>query len=295
MRRTDRIVILRTQIVGALDKYRPGLWAALGLTLLIGTYKGPAIRVRRSSDSGEQDIGFMDTGVDVLALAAFVGSDSAFVSKWYDQSGAGNHFANATASTQPRIVNSGAYDAAVKFNLSGSTTNLLSVNPGGATLSKSLFRKVLARARSTFAFPYEYGNASLIATASGNGQIQENDGTSASSPGSVVYMAGTGAANSQTGFGGSGPDPASMGLRAHIFTRGLSPGYLGLILCAAGASQTRNSPVDSGTPPAGNFPAWNWRLGCRTDGNGAQIDMQTCVIYDADKSADALAINLALA
>ena len=50
------------------------------------------------------------------ALLAFVGSGSGFVTKWYDQSGQGNDIAQATASKQPKIVDSGTYLGAVEFD-----------------------------------------------------------------------------------------------------------------------------------------------------------------------------------
>jgi len=84
-----------------------------------------AIRVRRSSDDAEQDIGFDANGdLDTTALLAFVGTggtDNGFVSKWYDQSGNGNDATNATASQQPLIVDSGTLveensKAAIEFN-----------------------------------------------------------------------------------------------------------------------------------------------------------------------------------
>ena len=70
-----------------------------------------AIRVRRSSDDTEQDIGFDGEGnLDTTALLAFVGTggtDNGFVTKWYDQSGNSNDAINATASEQPLVVSGG--------------------------------------------------------------------------------------------------------------------------------------------------------------------------------------------
>ena len=70
-----------------------------------------AIRVRRSSDDTEQDIGFDANGdLDTTALLAFVGTggtDNGFVTTWYDQSGNGKNATNATASAQPKIVDGG--------------------------------------------------------------------------------------------------------------------------------------------------------------------------------------------
>jgi len=67
-----------------------------------------AIRVRRSSDNAEQDIGFTSDGdLDESALTTFVGANDGFVTTWYDQSGNSNDATQATAGSQPKIVSSG--------------------------------------------------------------------------------------------------------------------------------------------------------------------------------------------
>ena len=79
------------------------------------------IRVRRSSDNAEQDIGFVSDELDTTSLLSFVGANDGFVTKWYDQSGNGRDAENFTAVTQPRIVNSGVLETkntkpAIYFN-----------------------------------------------------------------------------------------------------------------------------------------------------------------------------------
>ena len=79
------------------------------------------IRVRRSSDNAEQDIGFVGDDLDTASLLSFVGGSSGFVTTWYDQSGNSRDAVNATAATQPRIVNAGALETkntkpAIYFN-----------------------------------------------------------------------------------------------------------------------------------------------------------------------------------
>lgn len=79
------------------------------------------IRVRRSSDNAEQDIGFVGNDLDTASLLSFVGGSSGFVTTWYDQSGNSRDAVNATAATQPRIVNSGVLETkntkpAIYFN-----------------------------------------------------------------------------------------------------------------------------------------------------------------------------------
>lgn len=52
------------------------------------SYAGACIRVKRSSDSTQQDIGFGTDGyLDEAALVAFVGAGTGYVKTWYDQSG----------------------------------------------------------------------------------------------------------------------------------------------------------------------------------------------------------------
>lgn len=68
------------------------------------------IRVRRSNDNAESDIGWKGEALDTVALKSFVGSNSAFVKTMYDQSGNGLDVTQTTAANQPRIVNAGVID-----------------------------------------------------------------------------------------------------------------------------------------------------------------------------------------
>lgn len=71
------------------------------------SYTGPCIRVRRSSDSTEQDIGFVNDVLDEAALTTFVGASNGHVVTWYNQSINGIHLRQTTAANQPLIVVSG--------------------------------------------------------------------------------------------------------------------------------------------------------------------------------------------
>jgi hypothetical protein len=104
-----------------LDLY-PNAAAAYSLRKLRTAYTGDAIRVRRSSDNTEQDIGFTALGVlDESALTTFCGAGNGFVTTWYDQSGSANDATQSTAANQPQIVSSGLViltntKPALKFN-----------------------------------------------------------------------------------------------------------------------------------------------------------------------------------
>lgn len=102
---SNTVAILAT----LLDLY-PNAAAAYSVRLLRGAYYGsPAIRVRRSNDNAEQDIGFTASGdLDTSALTTFVGANSGFVVTWYDQSGNAMNMTQTTPSAQFQIVNSGS-------------------------------------------------------------------------------------------------------------------------------------------------------------------------------------------
>jgi len=102
--------------------------AAAGYSLRrIKSTETVAIRVRRSSDNTEQDIGFSAGVLDTSSLLTFAGAGDAFVKTWYDQSGNSNDATQATTANQPKIVSSGAVilengKPAVEFD--GSNDNL---------------------------------------------------------------------------------------------------------------------------------------------------------------------------
>jgi hypothetical protein len=89
-----------------LDLY-PNAAAAYSLRKLRNAYAGSAIRVRRSSDNTEQDIGFVSGNLDTVALLAFCGVGNGFVTTWYDQSGNAMNATQATAANQLDIVSNG--------------------------------------------------------------------------------------------------------------------------------------------------------------------------------------------
>ena len=90
-----------------LDAY-PNAAAAYSLRKLRTAYTGSAIRVRRSSDNTETDIGFSGENLDTTTLTSFCSGTNGFVTTWYDQSGSGLNITQATAVNQPQIVSAGS-------------------------------------------------------------------------------------------------------------------------------------------------------------------------------------------
>ncbi len=140
--------------------------AAYSVTKLSSSYSGKALRVRRSSDNLQQDIGFTSGGLlDEDALTTFVGSVSAYVVTWYDQSGNARNLTQATDSAQPTIVLNGVISKkngiptllhdAINDGMSCGCTNYLSALPltvngvAGSTAESAGFIKVLFGGTST--------------------------------------------------------------------------------------------------------------------------------------------------
>jgi hypothetical protein len=140
--------------------------AAFSTRKLRSAYAGSALQVRRSSDNTTLDIGFDGSGnLDTAALATFVGANSAFVSKWYDQSGAGADAVNATQANQPRLVNAGANDTlnskpAVRFT--ANTQQLLS--PASASYTSAILWNAVASVASLAAVNPLIGSGSASAS-----------------------------------------------------------------------------------------------------------------------------------
>jgi len=120
---------------GLVDIYK-GAEAAYSLRQLRRSVSPYAIRVRRSSDDTEKNIGFDSKGdLDTNTLLDFVGSGDGWVATWFDQSSNGNDATQSTESAQPQIVSSGEVimkngrpaiefdkDSSTNLNASGVTT-----------------------------------------------------------------------------------------------------------------------------------------------------------------------------
>lgn len=89
--------------------------ATVGYSLrkLKTSYSGSAIRVRESGGNTETDIGFLSSGeLDTVALKNHCGSNSGFITKWYNQGSGGSSLdaVQTTSSIQPRIVDAGVVE-----------------------------------------------------------------------------------------------------------------------------------------------------------------------------------------
>lgn len=101
---------INIKLTGLLDEY-PDATAAYSVRKLRDGYTGSCMRIRRTSDNAEQDIGFASDGsLDETALTTFIGASSATVVLWYDQSGKNNTATQSTAASQPIIATNGTIE-----------------------------------------------------------------------------------------------------------------------------------------------------------------------------------------
>jgi SPP1 family predicted phage head-tail adaptor len=143
----DLTVVAATSLL--LDLY-PSAATAYSLRKLRTAYTGSAIRVRRSSDNTEQDIGFVGNDLDTTALTTFCGAGNGFVTTWYDQSGNANNATQTTQASQPQIVSSGVIvlintkpglsfnGSSYRFNLPTISFSLNSISVIGVIKSNNL-------------------------------------------------------------------------------------------------------------------------------------------------------------
>ncbi len=114
-----------------------GAVIALSLDRLSASYAGSAIRVRRSSDNTELDIGFANNILDTTALLSFAGTGNAFIRKWYNQTGSGLDFVQTDTSSQPKIVNTGVLvekNGKPALDFTGTTPHLILASTAFASM-----------------------------------------------------------------------------------------------------------------------------------------------------------------
>lgn len=236
-----------------------------------------AFRVRRSSDSTEQDIGFDAGGlVDTASLLSFVGAGTGYVTKVYNQGSGGATYdlVQTTTGNQPQLVSSGVVitdngKPAMSFN---GTTHYLS-NPNSYAYTSGVSWYVVANittigsAYRTWSDDITGVQGNVIAYINGDYRLNDNgtgyktqviSGASAGVQqlGVFNFNSSTGAYNG--GFNGS-------------LSTGTIAGWTGPI-APSGASN----------------------IGLMGSGDGSQLasgKMQELIVYNSDQSANRTAIE----
>lgn len=235
--------VLGSGFVGPLDDYTANLAGAWSVARrLLTSYTGSLIRIRRSSDDVEQDIGYASNGgLNTTAITAFVGANSAYVTTVYDQLGT-NDFTQATAATQPRIVDSGSLDT-------------LGGEPAFYSVSDRVVGSALSGAAMTLYGVFQ-SSADPAGAGAGAGALLSAFGSGADqdhfpfTDGNVYYGAGS---NSRKSCGNPTPSLADPVLMTCVSASG---NWI-LRLNSAAFYSTASNTVGFGTAPSvGGGPVW---------------------------------------
>jgi hypothetical protein len=130
-----------------LDIY-PSAYAAYSIRKLRKNYTGSCLRVRRSTDNAETDIGFVGDDFDSSSLLTFCGAGNGFVTTWYDQSGNSRNSTQTTAINQPQIVSSGSLlqrNNKLSLQFDGSNDCLIANSTSGITIGPTTYYSVSSR------------------------------------------------------------------------------------------------------------------------------------------------------
>lgn len=250
-----------------LDGYTTNLWGAYSLRKLLTAYAGSSMRVRRSSDNTEQDIGFSAGLLDTAALLTFAGAGSAFVKTWYDQSGGAHDLSQSTTANQPRIVNSGVLDRNVMFD---GTNDIMSTGNSGTPSAFTVFAKANVEATA----------AQVLIEQTTNPNTQS---------GCSIFFGDVASDLSVVVTQGSSSNQAKSHYTANMvgqvvtarFDRSQATKADQTVLFSGGAKLTRVSNGDVGTTPSGNYSAAPWFIGGRSGSVApAGIDIESVVIYE---------------
>ena len=272
-----------------LDSYTANAWSICSLRKRITAYAGSSVRVRRSNDNLEADIGFNADGMlNTTALATHVGSNSGYVVKFYDQSGGLRDFSHATAANQPRIVNAGTYDGKLVFD--GTANGLATASSSGTPSAFTALLNAKLRSSASVCVILEQSsnyNSNDAAVMFADPSTGANVNVHGGSPTPSYYAVST--------FTGAYPN---NNVQCYRVDRAQSSGANQAVFFIDGVKQTRTGSAGETSPlPSGNYTANPWYLGARaTSSLFSPIDVFDLVIYEAAKSdADVAAISAVLA
>lgn len=259
-----------------------------------------SIRIRRSSDNAEQDIGFVGNDLDTDAINTFVGANSAYVVTVYDQSGNGFNKTNATAALQPRIVNAGALEtknSLPAYLFDGSDDFQAATITGFQSVEELSASNVIAPASASSAdantfFTWWLGNI----TGTVNRFLSIGSGTGSLTGETLTLFFGDGTGRR---LGASGTS-WSAGQAFHLLSFHLSSGTT---IRKNGAEESLNlsSDMTTSTPAAPADTGWttNDRVlfnashnsGAGGDTAGPSAHWQECILWDSDQTANIAAIE----
>mgnify|MGYP003677362007 CR=1 FL=1 len=225
------------------------------------------VRVRRDSDNSEQD--FTVSGINSGALVDFVGSgNDGFVETWYDQSGNGNDVIQATASQQPKIVESGSLlTAGVTFDQSNST-QLVATDPVITASNTGTYSGFSVQTISNSESGYVYGNAS------------PSNGSSVYAQSSTFQVTNK---NTASGFDGIAKGSSEQ-LLSVVYNNNDA------VMLVNGGGTTSDGNTYTFSAGTANFRMGNRSLGTST-GTRLSGAIREVIVYNSDQTANRTALE----
>jgi hypothetical protein len=276
--------------VGVLDPYTSNIWTAFGIKRLLSTYTGALIRVRRSSDNAELDIGYLTDGtLDTVTMLAHCGAGDGFVVTQYGQAvsdGSGGMVSPSTAA-QPKIVASGVYLGS--WQADGSNDVVQSTN------------NMPANAALTFAGRYAL-RALSAGVATSSIMTHSNLGVAAHVTLAVQQQGANSGKLNAYAFNGTGPvfrtndyslattsEVADMLIGNLALTTSLKMAYW-----RNGSAVSLNASSSSGGDPTGNFTAEKFMVAAIVGSQFAQMNGKWFAAWSNDQTANGVGISGAL-
>lgn len=259
-----------------LDNF-PNAAAAYSLRRLSSSYNGACIRVRRSTDNAELNIGFLNDGsLDQATLLNFVGRVDGFVTTWYDQSGNGRNATKTTTTQQPRIVNAGEVDKLginiiIRFDGTDDFLNTGSVNVFRSKANGSFYSVAQYRTSPTS------GNSIVYVSQGGSVGSRASFGGGSSANKYEIAARRSDGATTATLSSVSNVNTSSTALVTSVFDYANTSGfiYINGILNASNLTYTTGGSTTSNTDSVGIG------LGARQNGLGpSPVNIQEVIIYE---------------
>lgn len=272
----------RSELFGNLSLLQqyPGAAAAYTLRNIDGNNATNVVRVRRSSDDAEAD--FTAAEVSDGTLTTWTGANDGHVVTWYDQSGNGKNFTQATAANQPKLVNAGSLI----------TLNSLPAIEADGTDD---FMQTAAGVFGTVTDLYAFTVGAFTQTGQANDTFWAvSDGVFGSGNNWFSFRQRTNL-NNFTETHGTGSEEANNGTATtaqKLFT-GIFDGGVGITLGVNGSDATESATIGASVSPTQELDLF------AADNSGAPVahgaaKAQELIIYASDKSADRAAIEAAI-
>lgn len=270
---------------GPLDAWTTGLWSAVSLSRLLGSWNGGSFIGVNTTSSVSQTIGFNPNGsLDTTALAALAGANTVVVSNWLTQFNISPNGFAGTSAQRPPITTAGSFLGNIQFN--GTANGLATGTASGGPTAFTVFFRGKLRSTSGTQIILEqstnYNGADGAAVYYDAGALSVGVHDNAPSGYSLSNFSGT---------------PPNDDVQCWRFDRSQATGATQCVLFVNGVKQTRSSNGDAGTLPGGPFIAGNWYMGARNLGSlFAQLNAHTQLIYEsAISDADVASISTILA